>query len=632
MTGGLLSILSYGSTDLFLTGAPQITFFKIVYRRHTNFSVESIEIGLNTNINFDDEYEVIVDRIGDLIGKCYLKVIIPETYFNRNEFSLPLSEYNDTPDQEQNDYITVKTFMDYNMKAYRVAKDDIAVNNMTLLKLLTDINNQFAGPAGQNAILAYNNLQESQQSSEKIFSIMFNASIYNIYIQYQYDTNNSHKDMIFTQINNAINNSFICLKYFWNRYQQKKIFYTNKSTNNLKFAWNTNLGHNMIDYIDATLGGEQIDRHYGNLFEVSYQLNHHTRLDTIYNQLIGNEYTLTVYDEIIKPSYTITIPLKFWFNKNNGSAFPLIASQYSDLAFKMKFRNINQCGYIESIEGETYSLEDLWNDKDYRLQVSLLIDYIFLDGQERKKFAQSSHEYLIENFQTVTSSLSSLQSLNNVDSLTNESVINNKLSFSVDLGLKHPCKQIIWCFQKEKYLENKNGTQKCIYDNYAINISDDIDPLKNANLLLNGYDRMNKRLGTAKYYNLVQSYQHNTNSPNSGIYSYSFAIFPEELQPSSSCNFSRFISQTLQFDLDENMFYYANSDIDPYILSPQALSKMSENETVEYDVQIDAQQQYLSTQNYKKYNYTDVLCTLYAKCFNVLRIKNGFSSLAFSFN
>ena len=104
MPGGLLSILSYGSTDLFLTGAPQISFFKIVYRRHTNFSVESIEIGLNTNINFDDEYEIIFDRIGDLVGKCYLKIRLPEVYFKRDEFSLPYAPYNDTPDSEQNNY------------------------------------------------------------------------------------------------------------------------------------------------------------------------------------------------------------------------------------------------------------------------------------------------------------------------------------------------------------------------------------------------------------------------------------------------------------------------------------------------------------------------------------------------
>jgi len=256
-----------------------------------------------------------------------------------------------------------------------------------------------------------------------------------------------------------------------------------------------------------------------------------------------------------------------------------------------------------------------------------MVDYIFLDGQERKKFAQSSHEYLIENFQTVTTRLSNLQSQINESTLTNESIINNKISYSVDLGLKHPCKQLIWCFQKDKYINNKDGKEKCIYNNFALNITENKNSMKNGNLLLNGYDRMNRRLGKAEYYNLVQSYQHNTNSPDIGIYSYSFAIFPEELQPSSTCNFSRFISQNLQFDLDENMFYYANSDINPDIISPQDLeNEQNENNDIDIDEDI------IQSTNYIKYLYTDVICNIYAKAYNVLRIKNGFASLAFSFN
>ena len=187
----------------------------------------------------------------------------------------------------------------------------------------------------------------------------------------------------------------------------------------------------------------------------------------------------------------------------------------------MLFRS--NCGYVESVNGITYSLEDLWNDKNYRLEISLLVDYIFLDEPERKKFAQSSHEYLIENYQTITYPLSNLQSQLNQKNLTNESIINNIVSMSVDLDIKHPCKQILWSFQKEKYLENKDGILKCIYNNYSININENNNPLKNANILLNGYDRMNKKLGTGEYYNLVQSYQHNRNIPKSGIYSYSFS-------------------------------------------------------------------------------------------------------------
>lgn len=618
MPGGLLSILSYGSTDLFLTGAPQISFFKIVYRRHTNFSIESIEIGLNTNINFEDEYEIIFDRIGDLIGKCYLKIKLPEVYFNRDEFSLPNVQYNDTPDYDQNNYNTVKTYMDFNMKAYRVATDDVSVKNMTIQKFLKDIDYQFAGD-GQTAFEKYTALIKVQNPIERIYSIMYNASIYDIYFKYNSQisnlTNSDIKD-IYKLIELAAINSVKTIKYFWGIYEYKYNINTIRSSNNLKFAWNKNIGHNLIDHINVTLGGEEIDKHSGNLFELNYQLTHHSKLDMVYNKLIGKLPELTTYNEIVKPSYTLNIPLNFWFNKNMGSAFPLISSQYSDLAMKLKLRNINQCGLIESVVDKTYSLQDLWNDKNYKLEVSLLVDYIFLDGQERKKFAQSSHEYLIENYQTITYTLNNLQSQINQDNLENESIINNTISMSVDLDLKHPCKELIWSFQKEKYLDDKDGLKKCIYNNYSINIDENKNPLENANILLNGYDRMNKKLGTGDYYNLIQPYQHNTNIPNIGIYAYSFSIFPEEIQPSGACNFSRFSGQSLNFNLDENMFYYANSDIDPIIIPPQ----MFENQNI------------IESINYKKYLYTDIVFNLFAKGYNVIRINGGFSGLAFSFN
>jgi hypothetical protein len=305
-----------------------------------------------------------------------------------------------------------------------------------------------------------------------------------------------------------------------------------------------------------------------------------------------------------------------------GSAFPLIASQYTDLSLRIKFRNINQCGLIELLSDQSYTLEDFWNDKNYKLEVSLLTDYIFLDGVERRKFSQSSHEYLIENIQTTTEILSNYTSqlnsqtteydysthtytVNNDSPLTNTTIINNSINFNVNLDLKHPVKQLIWTLQKKVYLDNKDGILKCIYNNYSTNLQTDIEPLKFGNITLNGYDRFRKKIGTSKYLNLIQSYQHNTNTPNCGIYSYSFAIFPEELQPSSSCNFSRFLGQALQLDIDENMFYYAKSDIDP---------------TIEYNSNTDL-----------LYNYTDIIFNLYAISYNVIRISGGFASLAFSF-
>lgn len=602
MTGGLLSIISYGSTDLFLTGAPQITFFKVVYRRHTNFSVESIEIGYNTNVDFNDEYEITFDRIGDLIGKTYLKIKIPEVYFSRTELSLP-SVVPDSPQEYLANYTIVNNFMNYNMNAYRKCVDNNKLSNITVTKFLTDISNNFAGNAIEPLSL-YNALQNSQ-TDYNIMGLMNNSNIYNIYLKYINNIGSITISKLFSMVTNCMIFSKRCQKTFWKDYSIKNDEYNKVIQNNLKFAWNNNIGHNIIDYIDVRLGGEQIDRHYGNFFESSYQIRKKNNLDTIYNELIGNLEDLTNYDENIKPSYFITIPLNFWFNKNMGSAFPLVASQYSDLSIKVKFRNINQCGLVELLSDEIYTLEDFWNDKKYKLEVSLLTDYIFLDAIERKKFAQSSHEYLIENIQTITETLSNYTLSNNASKLTNDSILSETVTSNINMDFKHPCKQLIWTIQKQKYLENKDGTEKCIYNSYSVNPREDKDPLIRGNILLNGYDRINKKLGTAKYYNLIQSYQHNTNIGNCGIYSYSFSIFPEELQPSSSCNFSRFLGQTLNFDLDENIFYYALSDIDP---------------TVVYNSIDDI-----------LYNYTDVVVNIYAICYNVIRINGGFSALAFSF-
>jgi len=73
MAGGLMQLVAYGAQDVYLTGNPQITFFKVVYRRHTNFSMEAIEHPMN-NTDFGRKSTVTITRNGDLITKIYLMV------------------------------------------------------------------------------------------------------------------------------------------------------------------------------------------------------------------------------------------------------------------------------------------------------------------------------------------------------------------------------------------------------------------------------------------------------------------------------------------------------------------------------------------------------------------------------
>jgi hypothetical protein len=78
MAGGLMQLVAYGAQDVYLTGNPQITFFKVVYRRHTNFSIEAIELPLNGNPDFGRRSTVTITRNGDLITRIYLMVTLPE--------------------------------------------------------------------------------------------------------------------------------------------------------------------------------------------------------------------------------------------------------------------------------------------------------------------------------------------------------------------------------------------------------------------------------------------------------------------------------------------------------------------------------------------------------------------------
>ena len=74
MGGGLLQLVAYGAQDVYLTGNPQITFFKVVYRRHTNFSLESIQQTFNGKFDWGSRVTCQISRNGDLVHKMYVEV------------------------------------------------------------------------------------------------------------------------------------------------------------------------------------------------------------------------------------------------------------------------------------------------------------------------------------------------------------------------------------------------------------------------------------------------------------------------------------------------------------------------------------------------------------------------------
>jgi len=561
MGGGLMQLVAYGAQDVYLTGNPQITFWKVTYRRHTNFSLESVEQTFNGQADFGRRVTCTISRNGDLAYRTYLQVTLPEINQSMGETTKP-------------------------------------------------------GIAGVNK---------------------------GVYAR-----------------------------------------------------WLDCPGEQLISQVEVEIGGQRIDRQYGDWMHIWQQLTLTTDQEDGYNKMIGNTTQLTfITDPLFAdvdgpcdstapdavcaprnalPETTLYVPLQFWYCRNPGLALPLIALQYHEVKINLDLRPIDECLWaVKSLDcsgnSSVMKVNTAYNQS--LVAASLYVDYVFLDTDERRRMAQNPHEYLIEQLQ-----------------FTGDESVGSS-SNKIKLNFNHPCKELVWVVQPDANVDycaslecgtnlfsalgaqpfnytdaldalpnalhafsgpqsaadgatanagsnhgfiNANGlfetmgaadttnahlwaadqtantvglTPAEVKSDTAAqyraggtavevgevdngqgqgftgavnevageakgaprsNVSDagafvlnetslkmhcwGENPVVTAKLQLNGQDRFSEREGT--YFDLVQPYQHHTRSPDTGINVYSFSLRPEEHQPSGSCNFSRIDNATLQLVLSNN--------------------------------------------------------------------------------
>lgn len=285
-------------------------------------------------------------------------------------------------------------------------------------------------------------------------------------------------------------------------------------------AWVEEIGHMLISEVEIQIGGQTIDKHYGEWLSIWNELTQTSEKLDGYNKMIGNTSALTTHNSSVAAA-TLYIPLQFWFCRNPGLALPLIALQFHEVKFNITFRPASECWQAATALAAPLTTPAIVN-------ASLWLDYIYLDSDERKQFTQSRHEYLIEQLQFSGS-----------ESFSGAS-IKSKLSFN------HPCKELVWVCQKDAHVTGNEH----IHFGSTSNASVATDFLTTARLQLNGQDRFDTR--KAGYFNLVQPYQHHTRIPRVGIYVYSFGLTPENFQPSGTINMSRIDSAVLQLELTGN--------------------------------------------------------------------------------
>ena len=499
MGGGLMQLVSYGAQDIYISGNPQITFWKVLYKRHTNFAVESIEVTFNGQADFNKRVTAVINRNADLMYKTYVQVVLPQI--------------------------------------------DLTATNGTFANANTEQG----------------------------------------------------------------------------------------------FRWLSYIGHRLIKQVEVEIGGQRIDRQYGDWMQIWTQLSTEAGTVTALDSIIGQTHDLTLFKRSTgigldatcsssettiscvprrgTPAKTLYIPLQFWFCRNPGLAIPLIALQYHEVRINVDFETWQNCTYAETTAGLPWAAPT-----QSLAAASLYVDYVYLDTEERRRFAQQSHEYLIEQVQYT-----------GAESITSSS---NK----IQLNFNHPVKELFWVVQRDSFVDCSNpswiasvgGPQPFNYsDDFsteglimsllsgAVNatgapnvpgrqsagasggvtnaqavlggvsmndttlIGADVhdlagaaefetgvnyllakvildsgvrcegkNPVEVAKIQLNGQDRFTEREGA--YFDKVQPFQHHSRTPSVGINTYSFALRPEEHQPSGTCNFSRIDKATLQLSVSVN--------------------------------------------------------------------------------
>ena len=457
MAGGIMQLVAYGAQDIYLTGNPQITFFKVVYRRHTNFSMECIKQSFKGSLGSSSRVVATLARNGDLVHDCFLKIIDPnisasEAGENSNYRNNIGHNIIDNIECEIGGQLIDKQYGHF-METYSQLNEDI-IAGFQLNNGIT-ISNDLGGSLNIASYDVFNGIQDEEGTDQPFTGTDVN------------DDQPSRQQRL--RLNNI--NTFQIMSYS---------------------------------------GSVQIK----NLFSG-------TLSDMDRNNLGSNIY----------------VPLRFWFCRNPGLALPLIALQYHEVNINLKLSQI----YNSQVTGSELSISNL----------ELWCNYIYLDTDERRRFAQVSHEYLIEQLQLNTFNTSGADR-----------------SVTVDLNFNHPVKELIWINLESnipwgtasKTSAESNEMGSGILGTYGT-ISDGDAQVYSSNttveLKLNGHDRFEKhnidyftRYQPYKHHNSAGGYNHNNNDT---IAVYSFALKPNEHQPSGTCNFSRIDNSQLIFNnLKEN--------------------------------------------------------------------------------
>lgn len=609
MPGGLIQLSAYGEETHYMMGNPQITFYKNIFKRHTNFAIENFihyfEGKGKTELHLEDttNFKVKVGKNGDLVKSMYLCFTLPAI----------TSDSNDS-------FEWIK-----NIGTAAINKVECYIGGQLIDTLY-----------GEWLTIKH----ELTTTDEKV--VLFDKMVGNVPDLYQPD--------------GGLGES----RYPVSFYTEDDVSVSGISSSEPAYIINNSVN------ICTELGSKNV---YGPVSECC-------------------DCTKTSFGPNTVPSIFerhLYIPLPFWFSKDIGSSFPLLALEYHDMEIRIQFKSVSDLYTVKS----TYTVDssnidipmpitknirirpeqnnpdqfinkfigkDVADSKKFKgwgLHPHLNIEYVFLDKMEKKMFATYDHEYLIEQ--------KSRQEFYNLSG-----------KFKLDLDLYLPIKELIWVPRRNDAKENNEFTNFTNLEREDVNpfINDpDVYPythlfsqvivtkenyhkirkeiILKCKIQFNDKDRIHyvtadigehktiseNTLIPYEYFTLVQPYQHHKRSKKDGIYVYSFSLHPDKIQPSGFSNMSRIQDISLHLETrTPPMIYEARfpddkeSELVPFPKfvfqgTPSALSMMQDKYA-----QLDESIRPEITLKSPLWQY-DI--NVYVINYNILSVKGGMVDLSF---
>ena len=548
MGGGLLQLVAIGAQDKKLIGNPQTNFFKSVYTHYYNFSMESVRQYFDGDVDFNKTCSVNIKRVGDLVSKCYLECTIDNLCYGCpanlncgvNNIGLESSQSCDDASEtlcccSSNKSETLSCSSDAKLK--NIARFTANIATAIIDKVEFKIGGQIIDSHTGTWMETWNELS------------------------------NGNNGLTFPYIGDVDTNicadTNICTDCCCCLYKDCTQSSSNHDCTSNAVDCNTECRYNPVVCSGCSKEGDiLIQEAQSNFIYLSAGVGGgivQAFDSTQFCKIAGKRFW-----SLRTPFY---VPFNFWFNREIGSALPLIALQYHEATFKIKFQDYK---YIGNNQGFSSS-------KTPKLNACIWINYIFLDTDLRRKFAQEKHEYIIDQVQY------------------NEFSGGNN---TLELNFNHPIKFLTWIGSPYKIPFNNQGFEfasigpstptsflkkycdkPCSYND----VQNYIEKMRNVygitiELKLNGHSRFearNARYFTKKTKNesdgeiygnvyLLLSKDEGlptTNLQNStndayGIGYYPFCLpgYALGLTPAGTCNFSRLDNAKLIFKDEKHDF------------------------------------------------------------------------------